>query len=43
LRDWTGHAEEERQCIGAAPHADPGYPLQIASDVTVGHVTMLHG
>ena len=28
---------------GAVLHADPGYPLSIASDVTVGHMAMLHG
>jgi carbonic anhydrase/acetyltransferase-like protein (isoleucine patch superfamily) len=24
-------------------HADPGYPLSIGRDVTVGHMVMLHG
>lgn len=28
---------------GAVLHTDPGYPLTIASDVTVGHQAMLHG
>ena len=27
----------------AVLHADPGYPLVIAADVTVGHKAMLHG
>jgi carbonic anhydrase/acetyltransferase-like protein (isoleucine patch superfamily) len=28
---------------GSVLHADPGYPLSIGSDVTVGHMAMLHG
>lgn len=28
---------------GAVLHVDPGYPLMIAEDVTVGHKAMLHG
>ena len=28
---------------GSVLHADPGYPLSIGSDVTVGHMVMLHG
>lgn len=28
---------------GAVLHADPGYPLSIGRDVTVGHMAMLHG
>jgi len=28
---------------GAVLHADPGYPLQVGRDVTVGHNAMLHG
>ena len=28
---------------GAVLHADPGFPLEIAADVTVGHKAMLHG
>jgi carbonic anhydrase/acetyltransferase-like protein (isoleucine patch superfamily) len=28
---------------GAVLHADPGYPLHIEADVTVGHQAMLHG
>ncbi|QTP56111.1 gamma carbonic anhydrase family protein [Billgrantia sulfidoxydans] len=28
---------------GAVLHADPGYPLTVGSDVTVGHQAMLHG
>ena len=28
---------------GAVLHADPGFPLQIADNVTVGHKAMLHG
>lgn len=28
---------------GAVLHTDPGFPLQIGSNVTVGHQAMLHG
>ena len=28
---------------GAVLHADPGYPLKVGSNVTVGHQAMLHG
>lgn len=28
---------------GAVLHADPGYPLNVGRDVTVGHQAMLHG
>lgn len=28
---------------GAVLHTDPGYPLTLAADVTVGHMAMLHG
>ena len=28
---------------GAVLHADPGFPLEIAANVTVGHQAMLHG
>ena len=28
---------------GSVLHADPGYPLTIGRDVTVGHMAMLHG
>jgi carbonic anhydrase/acetyltransferase-like protein (isoleucine patch superfamily) len=28
---------------GAVLHADPGFPLDIAANVTVGHQAMLHG
>lgn len=28
---------------GAVLHADPGYPLDIGANVTVGHQVMLHG
>jgi len=28
---------------GAVLHADPGFPLTIGSDCTVGHLAMLHG
>jgi carbonic anhydrase/acetyltransferase-like protein (isoleucine patch superfamily) len=28
---------------GAVLHADPGFPLEIGRDVTIGHQAMLHG
>ena len=28
---------------GCVLHTDPGFPLTIGSDVTVGHLVMLHG
>jgi len=28
---------------GSVLHTDPGYPLKIGKDVTVGHLVMLHG
>ena len=28
---------------GSVLHTDPGYPLQIGKDVTIGHLVMLHG
>src|SRR3972149_5590125 len=28
---------------GCVLHTDPGYPLDIGSDCTIGHMVMLHG
>ena len=28
---------------GSVLHTDPGYPLKIGKDVTIGHLAMLHG
>jgi len=28
---------------GAVLHSDPGYPLRVGEDVTIGHQVMLHG
>ncbi len=28
---------------GSVLHADPGYPLTLGKDVTIGHMVMLHG
>ena len=28
---------------GSVLHTDPGYPLKIGKDVTIGHLVMLHG
>ncbi len=28
---------------GAVLHVDPGFPMDIAEDVTIGHMVMLHG
>ncbi|NIC05535.1 gamma carbonic anhydrase family protein [Billgrantia bachuensis] len=46
LRGDTDHLEVgERSNIqdGAVLHADPGFPLKVGNDVTVGHQAMLHG
>ncbi|GHE21651.1 gamma carbonic anhydrase family protein [Halomonas urumqiensis] len=46
LRGDTDHLEiGEGSNIqdGAVLHADPGYPLKVGRDVTVGHQAMLHG
>ena len=51
---WFGtviRGDNERICIGARSnvqegcvlHTDPGFPLTVGSDCTVGHVVMLHG
>lgn len=51
---WFGsvlRGDNERLLIGARSniqencvlHTDPGYPLEIGEDVTVGHKVMLHG
>lgn len=51
---WFGvviRADSERIVVGAGSniqdncvlHADPGFPLLIGEDVTVGHQAMLHG
>ena len=28
---------------GAVLHVDPGYPMNVGADVTIGHLAMLHG
>ena len=28
---------------GSVLHTDPGYPLRVGKNVTVGHMVMLHG
>ncbi|WP_300273548.1 gamma carbonic anhydrase family protein [Halomonas sp.] len=46
LRGDTDHLEVgEGSNIqdGAVMHADPGFPLKVGRDVTVGHQAMLHG
>ncbi len=51
---WPGavlRADDERIVVsrganvqdGAILHADPGYPLTVGPDATVGHLAMLHG
>lgn len=40
-RIWIGAGSNIQD--GAILHADPGLPLTIGSDVTVGHQAMLHG
>nr|WP_198981472.1 gamma carbonic anhydrase family protein [Herbaspirillum sp. ASV7] len=51
---WPGavlRADNERIAIGAGSniqegavlHTDPGYPLQVGANVSIGHQAMLHG
>ena len=37
----VGHGSNVQD--GSVLHADPGYPLTLGADVTVGHQVMLHG
>lgn len=42
-RDRITIGEHSNVQDGAVLHADPGFPLTIGRDVTVGHLAMLHG
>lgn len=41
--EWISVGEGSNVQDGSVLHADPGYPLTIGDDVTVGHKVMLHG
>lgn len=41
--DWITVGARSNVQDGSVLHADPGFPLQIGEDVTVGHKAMLHG
>lgn len=41
--DWLEIGERSNIQDGSVLHADPGVPLTIGNDVTVGHKVMLHG
>lgn len=41
--DWLDIGEGSNVQDGCVLHTDPGFPLTIGSNVTVGHKVMLHG
>ncbi len=41
--DWITVGARSNVQDGAVLHADPGFPLVLGADVTVGHQAMLHG
>lgn len=41
--DWIEVGDRSNLQDGAVLHTDPGFPLTIGHDVTVGHKCMLHG
>jgi len=41
--EWIELGERSNVQDGAVLHTDPGYPLIVGRDVTVGHMAMLHG
>lgn len=41
--DWIEIGERSNIQDGSVLHTDPGLPLTVGSDVTVGHKVMLHG
>jgi carbonic anhydrase/acetyltransferase-like protein (isoleucine patch superfamily) len=41
--EWIEVGENSNVQDGAVLHADPGYPLVIGKDCTIGHQAMLHG
>ncbi len=41
--DWIDIGERSNIQDGSVLHTDPGLPLAVGKDVTVGHMAMLHG
>ena len=41
--EWITVGEGANVQDGCVLHTDPGFPLGIGADVTVGHLAMLHG
>jgi carbonic anhydrase/acetyltransferase-like protein (isoleucine patch superfamily) len=41
--EWIEVGENSNVQDNAVLHTDPGFPLTIGADVTVGHLAMLHG
>jgi carbonic anhydrase/acetyltransferase-like protein (isoleucine patch superfamily) len=41
--DWIDVGERSNIQDGSILHTDPGLPLVVGNDVTVGHMAMLHG
>ncbi len=41
--DWIEVGENTQIQDGSVLHTDPGYPLTIGADCTIGHMVMLHG
>ena len=41
--DWITIGRNSNVQDGSVLHADPGFPLTLGDDVTVGHQVMLHG
>lgn len=41
--EWIEVGERSNVQDGAVLHTDPGYPLLVGRNVTVGHMAMLHG
>ncbi len=41
--DWVKIGAGTNMQEGAVLHADPGYPLLVGANVTIGHQAMLHG
>lgn len=41
--EWIEIGERSNVQDGAVLHTDPGFPLKLGSDVTVGHRAILHG
>ena len=38
---WIGEASNVQECVTL--HTDPGFPLTVGRNVTIGHQAMLHG